>query len=133
MLILEGRFHCLFCHGFEERGVASAGLLAVGDCAAKGPAMHLSRMAGRLAKSVTVYTDGTSELSQTLEGPLKAAGYKLNTKRIVKLVKEPNGTEVTIHLEDGSTKTEGFMVGVSSLLYTTPSHPFSSPTHPLSF
>ncbi|KAH8723042.1 thioredoxin reductase glit [Phaeosphaeriaceae sp. PMI808] len=105
-----GIFHCLFCHGFEERGVASVGLLAIGDCAAKGPAMHLSRMANRLAKSVTVYTDGAIELSQALTEPLQAAGFELNTKRIVKLAKEPHGTEVTVHLEDGSTKTEGFLV-----------------------
>jgi pyruvate/2-oxoglutarate dehydrogenase complex dihydrolipoamide dehydrogenase (E3) component len=73
--------------------------------------MHLSRMARRLAENVTVYTDGAVELSQTLSEPLKAAGFEINTKRIVKLVKESKESEVTLHFEDGSTKKEGFLVG----------------------
>ena len=74
-------------------------------------------MARRLAKSVTVYTDGAVELSSTLAEPLEAAGFEINTKRIVKLVKEPEGSEVTMHFDDGSTKTEGFLVRTSILFF----------------
>ncbi|PGH15384.1 hypothetical protein AJ80_05568 [Polytolypa hystricis UAMH7299] len=106
----KGIFHCLFCHGYEERGAPSAGVLAVGDCASLGPVMHLSRLARRLAKKVTVYTDGAVELSQSLADPLRSAGFELETRHIAKLVKSPKGPEMVIELSDGKTVTEGFLV-----------------------
>lgn len=75
-------------------------------------------MARRLANNVTVYTDGAVELSECLSKPLQAAGFELNTKRIVKLVKGPKGNEVTVHLEDGSTTKEGFLVRCSPNLFS---------------
>ena len=46
------RYHCLFCDGSEDRDSASAGVLAIGDIAKMPPALHLSRMAKRLAISI---------------------------------------------------------------------------------
>jgi hypothetical protein len=34
MLMVES-FHCLFCHGYEERGAASAGVFAIDELCAK--------------------------------------------------------------------------------------------------
>ncbi|KAI1912879.1 hypothetical protein LOZ53_003094 [Ophidiomyces ophidiicola] len=106
----KGIFHCLFCHGYEDRGCASIGVLAVGDCASLRPAMHLARMARRLAEKVTVYTDGAVELSESLAGPLKSAGFQLETRHIAKLINGSKEPEMVIELEDGTTITEGFLV-----------------------
>ena len=57
------RFHCLFCHGYEEKNVVSAGVLAVGDISAPMMSLHMARMAKRLAPKVTIYTDGAEELA----------------------------------------------------------------------
>ncbi|KAJ5190078.1 hypothetical protein N7491_007880 [Penicillium cf. griseofulvum] len=106
----KGIFHCLFCHGWEERGQESVGVLAVGDCADLGPALHLSRMAQRLAGKVTVYSDGALELSQSLAGPLKAEGFELVSTPIAKLSRQPDEHGVTLEFVDGTVRKEGFLV-----------------------
>ncbi|KAL6808126.1 hypothetical protein V8C40DRAFT_259859 [Trichoderma camerunense] len=103
-------FHCLFCHGYEERGLASAGVLAVGDCASLGPAMHLARMARRLAGKVTVYTDGAVELSQAIEEPLRAAGFELDSRHIARVSNGSGHSETKLEFDDGTIRTEGFLV-----------------------
>ncbi|KAJ5618160.1 hypothetical protein N7537_003274 [Penicillium hordei] len=50
----SGRFHCLFCRGFEEQGCKAAGVLAIGDMANTMAAMHVARMARRFATTVTI-------------------------------------------------------------------------------
>lgn len=109
-------FHCLFCHGYEDRGQESVGILAVGDCAATGPALHLARMARRLAAKVTIYTDGAFELSQALETPLKAGGFELDSRRILKLAPAPGESGVSMNFDDGTDTTEGFLVSMHSTI-----------------
>ncbi|GMF66941.1 unnamed protein product [Aspergillus oryzae] len=100
-------FHCLFCHGYEERGCASAGLLAVGDVANPMVAMHFARMAKRFASTVTLYTDGAEELAQTLKESTRGTGIKVNKKKISKLVKGHGASDVQVIFEDGTQpKTE---------------------------
>ncbi|PKX88413.1 NAD(P)/FAD-dependent oxidoreductase [Aspergillus novofumigatus IBT 16806] len=106
----QGIYHCLFCHGWEERGQESVGVLAIGDCADMGPAMHLARMARRLSEKVTVYTDGAVELSQTLNEPLKREGFELVTTPIARINIESGHEGVTVDLHDGSTRKEAFLV-----------------------
>lgn len=104
-------FHCLFCHGYEERGCASSGVLAVGDLAAVGPVLHMARMARRLTPIVTIYTDGSEELFQQIKVAMAGADLKLDARPIGRLIKGPNKSEVNIEFGDGSgTKTEGFLV-----------------------
>ena len=103
----RGVYHCLFCHGYEERGAASAGVLAIGEVANPMPAVHMARMAKRLAEKVTVYTDGAEELSEELAVALADDAFTIDKRRIVKLEKGVGSdSEVVVHLaqEDGEVE-----------------------------
>ncbi|KAE8160399.1 hypothetical protein BDV40DRAFT_216576 [Aspergillus tamarii] len=104
-----GIFHCLFCHGYEERGCVSAGLLAVGDVANPMVAIHFARMAKRFATTVTLYTDGAEELAQTLKESARGTGIKVDMRKISKLAKGPGESDVQVIFEDGTQVTEGFL------------------------
>ncbi|PIG89333.1 thioredoxin reductase GliT-like protein [Aspergillus arachidicola] len=104
-----GIFHCLFCHGFEERGCASVGVLAVGDTGNVEAAMRVARMARRFADSVTIYTHGAEELSQALEDAADGTGIKVDKRPISRLVKGASKSEVQIVFKDLTIKTEGFL------------------------
>ncbi|KAI1176311.1 putative thioredoxin reductase glit-like protein [Nemania sp. FL0916] len=111
---VHGIFHCLFCHGYEERGAASVGVLAIGEVANVPPALHLARAAKQLADKVTIYTGGSSELASAVSAALKDSEKSTivtDARPIAKLVKEKEGTDVTIHFGDGSgSAREGFLV-----------------------
>ncbi|KAI5862007.1 FAD/NAD(P)-binding domain-containing protein [Durotheca rogersii] len=93
-------FHCLFCHGFEERGAVSAGVLATGllgslrtnHAAEKDAALApiMARMAARLAGTVTVYTDGDEDLARRVRAELRSARrFRVESRRVAKLEKDP--------------------------------------------
>ncbi|KAI1120228.1 putative thioredoxin reductase glit-like protein [Nemania abortiva] len=110
---VHGIFHCLFCHGYEERGAASAGVLAIGDVANIPPALHLARAAKQLADKVTIYTGGASDLASALSAALKddeKTAISTDARPITRLVKENEGTDVTVHFADGSSAREVFLV-----------------------
>ncbi|PWI69328.1 hypothetical protein PCL_00975 [Purpureocillium lilacinum] len=108
----RGVYHCLFCDGFEDRDSASAGVLAIGDIAKMPPALHLSRMAKRLAKKVIIYTDGSSELSNQLVTALgNDTVISIDDRRVTKLQKvKDDSSETIVHLEDGTSISHGFVV-----------------------
>lgn len=111
-------FHCLFCHGFEERDSASAGVLAVGDIASVGAALHLARMAKRLAPTVTIYTNGAEDLYEQIILGLNGSEIKVDKRRIARL-EQGSGSEQTrviVHLEDGTDIREGFLVRLALLV-----------------
>ncbi|MCJ1471292.1 hypothetical protein MMC07_009940, partial [Pseudocyphellaria aurata] len=106
-------FNCLFCHGFEERDSASAGVLAVGGIASVEAALNLGRMAKRLAPTVTIYTNGSEDLHDQIVLALKSDELKVEKRRISRL-EHGSGSEheqvrVIVHLEDGSSIREGFL------------------------
>lgn len=106
-------FHCLFCHGYEERGPESAGVLAIGDVGSVPPALHLARSAKQLAKKVTIYTDGAQELADSLMGGLHASdkgAIVTDTRPIARLVKDKEATAVSVHFSSGPPAREGFLV-----------------------
>ncbi|KGO74476.1 Pyridine nucleotide-disulfide oxidoreductase, class-II [Penicillium italicum] len=105
-----GIFHCLFCHGFEERGCKSAGVLAIGDMANIMAAMHVARMARRFAMTVTIYTHGAQELTEALEKASHGTGIKVDSRVITRLVKGLGPSDVEVGLEDGTQIMEGFLV-----------------------
>ena len=72
----------------------------------------MARMANRLAEDVTVYTDGAEELADQISAALKGSvsGIKINQKRISKLAKGPEKSQVVMTFEDGTEMTEGFLV-----------------------
>lgn len=106
------RYHCLFCDGFEDRGSASAGVLAIGDVAKLPPALHVSRMAKRLAEKVVIYTDGDSGLSEELATALASDPViVLDNRHVVRLENvKSDSSEIIVHLEDGTSVSHGFVV-----------------------
>ncbi|KAJ5190858.1 Pyridine nucleotide-disulfide oxidoreductase class-II [Penicillium longicatenatum] len=105
-----GIFHCLFCHGFEERGCETAAVLAIGDMANVMPAMHVARMARRFATTVTIYTHGAQELTQALEKASDGTGIRVDSRPIARLVKGQGKSDVEVAFEDGTQRMEGFLV-----------------------
>ncbi|KAI0886477.1 FAD/NAD(P)-binding domain-containing protein [Annulohypoxylon maeteangense] len=107
---VSGIFHCLFCHGWEERGQPSGGVLAEGGMNVP-MALHFGRQVLRLADQATIYTHGNTQLAKELEEALAAgpAPMTVEPRKIVKLVKEPEGSKVTLHFEDGNSRTEAFI------------------------
>lgn len=116
MLMVES-FHCLFCHGYEERGAPSAGVFAIDDCAPSHFAVHLARFANRLASKVTIYTNGNKAATKGIQEVLSKArpeskaaqNISVEPRKIAKLVKGGRKAEVEVFLEDGTKKLEGFI------------------------
>ena len=110
-------FHCLFCHGFEDKDAPNAGILAIDDCAKPPMATHLAYQAQQFAKDITIYTHGSTALATELE-PLIAAhntrakhSITIEPRCITQLIKEPTSTgTVTLVFEDGARETRGFLV-----------------------
>ncbi|KAK8011691.1 thioredoxin reductase GliT-like protein [Apiospora arundinis] len=127
-------FHCLFCHGYEERGRPSAGLLATGPMANPMMAPAVARMASRLAGQVTVYTNGNAEVGAQMRELLKSTKkFRIENRKIAALARDPEpaqsssslhstststiiddkdkaaGHGLTVTLEDGTVVREGFM------------------------
>jgi thioredoxin reductase len=113
----RGVYHCLFCDGFEDRGSPSAGVLAIGDIAKLPPALHLARMAKRLAEKVVVYTNGAHELESQIAAALgKDPVIVLDNRRVTRLEKVKEGSsELVVHLEDGTKVSHGFAVSCTHL------------------
>ncbi|KAF2462083.1 hypothetical protein BDY21DRAFT_312963 [Lineolata rhizophorae] len=106
-------FHCLFCHGYEERGAASTGVLAVGPVMGNPMmAMHQAHSAKRLAHKVTVYTNGSEELAGQLRPEIAGEpGFSVDTRPISGLAKGPKGSEVVVKFANGDEpQVEGFLV-----------------------
>lgn len=108
---VSGIFHCLYCHGWEEKGTKSAGMLAEGDTAAVVPALHFARQALRMSEQVTLYTNGNEQLAKDLTDALTAAPapMKVDSRKISKLVKAPERAQITLQFEDGGSTTEAFL------------------------
>ncbi|KAL3422107.1 thioredoxin reductase-like protein 1 [Phlyctema vagabunda] len=101
-------YHCLFCHGYEERGAASAGVLAIGDMGNVFGSLHLARMAKRLAVKVTIYSDGDQELGDQIK---LSAGQEIevDNRRITRLHKGLAKSEVVMTFEGGEQVTQAFV------------------------
>lgn len=103
-------FHCLFCHGFEDRGAASSGILAIPLSSASVVLItHVAENAAQLSKSVTMYTHGNEELAVQLD-PFTNDIFKVERRPIKRLLGESGNTSVTVEFEDGSKKEESFLV-----------------------
>ncbi|KAF5562171.1 thioredoxin reductase [Fusarium phyllophilum] len=108
-------FHCLFCHGYEDRNSKSVGVLAVGECAETSTAARMARAAHQFSQSITIYTNGNSELGDQVYRLLGKEGWcsinNLGIKKLYMPQKTPSSPiTVQIELSDGTTKTEDFLV-----------------------
>lgn len=103
-------FHCLFCHGYEEAGGPSAGLIATRHQPSP-QVLHASGMAASLAKNVVVYTNGDDSVTESMTAATKNRRITIEGKKIMSISRKQAGrSDVVVHLEDGSTRTEAFMV-----------------------
>ncbi|KAH8703163.1 thioredoxin reductase glit [Talaromyces proteolyticus] len=105
----DGIFHCLFCDGYEEKGAQSAGVLATDLLQDTQRAIHVARMARRLAQSVTIYTNGDKDRASALQSVVNNDAYTIDSRPFARLEKGPPGGLVKIHFQDGSSAEEGFM------------------------
>ena len=73
--------------------------------------LMVSRQLLQLAKSGTIYTNGPNEdLVKAIEPTISTESrWTVDTRRIVRLQKVGKGAQVTLHFEDGTTNTEGFL------------------------
>jgi thioredoxin reductase len=102
------RYHCLFCHGYEQRGSPSAGVLAVDWISSVKMAMHMAHMASSLVDVVTIYTNGNETLAKDLTAALEGhKEYRVDARAISKLSLKPDGLAIT--LVDGADKSEAFL------------------------
>ncbi|KAI0126672.1 thioredoxin reductase glit [Xylariales sp. AK1849] len=117
-------FHCLFCHGFEEKGAASAGVLAAGFLTQPGMILHMARMATPLAGHVTVYCHGNEDLTTLVTKEFEGKPLTIEPKKITAVqAKNKDGHGgVTVQFEDGSTKEEAFLVSVPMAKINGPFH-----------
>lgn len=102
-------FHCLFCHGYEDRGASSVGVLAVFPIVIPALVMHMAENAAQLSEAVTIYTHSDESLTAQLS---HAVGSKFRTepRKIKRLVHNQTSGSVTVEFVDGTHKEEKFLV-----------------------
>ncbi|KAI3554831.1 hypothetical protein CABS03_08269 [Colletotrichum abscissum] len=124
-----GIFHCLFCHGFEERGAERVGVLAFGLTGSVKMATHIAYMARPLGKKVTIYTHGNETLASEI-GAMANNPFTIDTRKITSMrmatSSGEHSTSVTLTLsgrQDGGEEevTEGFLAHAP---FTRPNGPF---------
>ncbi|KAL4767474.1 hypothetical protein BDW60DRAFT_220503 [Aspergillus nidulans var. acristatus] len=113
-------FHCLFCHGFEERGAESAGVLGAGFITQPAMILHMARMASPLAKKVTVYCHGNEELTAQAQKEFEGKPLTIEPRKITAV--EKRGDSVIVQFDDGQTRQEGFLVSVPPVQINGPFH-----------
>ncbi|KAF5591248.1 thioredoxin reductase [Fusarium subglutinans] len=113
----KGIFHCLFCHGYEDRGKPSAGVLGMNFSGSSPMALHLARMVLRLADKAVIYTNGGDSLGEQIKSDLTATGtdgaksrITVDNRKIAGIsMKSTDSSDIVIKFEDGSEVVEGFL------------------------
>ncbi|OTB01194.1 hypothetical protein M426DRAFT_14771 [Hypoxylon sp. CI-4A] len=102
-------FHCLFCHGYEDRGSPSSGVLAISPVIVPALVIHMAENAAQLSDSVTLYTHGNSDLAAQLS-TTGSSKFKVESRPIKRLLESTDENSVTVEFEDGTKKEEKFLV-----------------------
>lgn len=61
-----GVIHCLLCHGHEQRGAASVGILALDNFAEPSTVLRVARSCKQFASRVRIYTHGNKRVATQL-------------------------------------------------------------------
>ncbi|KAL2862641.1 thioredoxin reductase gliT [Aspergillus lucknowensis] len=120
----RGVFHCLFCHGFEERSCDSAGVLTGGLIQSKQMLMHVIPNAMRLSKHIVLYTNGNETIeadAKSIIPPSSASHITTDSRVITNLALVNDGPKVKITFADGTSKTEGFVASHPNVEHHEPS------------
>jgi hypothetical protein len=114
-------YHCLFCIGYEDRGAASTGILAI-QVLGMMPALavHMADNAAQLSKEVTIFTNGSEEVAGQIQAMCSSFPFKVDTRAIDNLTDVEAG--VKIAFADGSSEEVSFLVHNP---LTTPQGPFA--------
>ena len=102
-------FHCLFCHGYEERDGEHAGLLAIDNMANPQFALPVSCMAKNLARSVTIFTHGNNELADSLREEASKHSLTIDARKILRFEQPPQQGGMVVHFRDGSSEKLSFL------------------------
>ena len=96
--------------GYEQRGVSSAGLLAIDTLASVFHASILAQDAHKFTDEMTLYTSSNPKVASELRTRLEPQGIRIDDRTIHRLLPGPMHSEVIIEFSDGQKKTEGFLV-----------------------
>lgn len=103
-------FHCLVCHGYEERDSLSSGVLCLDQLGTEATAMHVLRQCAQITTKVIAYTNGNADLTASLTKAIVSTGtFAVDSRQIQRLEKSWDRAKVVIHFQDGSTVTEAFL------------------------
>ncbi|KAI1116644.1 FAD/NAD(P)-binding domain-containing protein [Nemania sp. NC0429] len=103
-------FHCLFCHGYEDKGASSVGVLAIFPLLIPALAMNMADNAAQLGENVTIYTSGNEELASQLSAIAQSAKSKFTVEaRKIKRLAAAGANSVTVEFEDGGHREEKFL------------------------
>ncbi|KAM0345783.1 hypothetical protein ACHAPU_006136 [Fusarium lateritium] len=116
----RGIFHCLYCHGFEERGTETVGVFAGGLISTADVLAHVTPMAKRLSQSVTVYTNGDATLIPAVRAKIHSSKVHYDNRKITGFALVAGGPAVEITFDDGTCKTEGFVVSHPTVVQAAP-------------
>jgi thioredoxin reductase len=104
-------YHCLFCHGYEDAGKPSAGILALGETAVPTVAIALARSARQMMSKVVIYTSNNMAVQTAIADLLGQNNTAITTddREIVSLALGAQGSGITITFADGSSVQEAFL------------------------
>ncbi|KAF4546529.1 Pyridine nucleotide-disulfide oxidoreductase class-2 [Lasiodiplodia theobromae] len=109
--------HCMFCHGFEETGAASAGVLATDLLSNKEMCVMLASMARQFVGSIVIYTNGSEEVAAEVQSvlPSTALNYTIDTRKTSKVApvraedEEGSVGGITLYFPDDDSTTHAFL------------------------
>lgn len=110
-----GVVHCLLCHGHEERGVESVGILALDAFAEPSTLLRVLRTCKQFAARVHIYTHGNGRAAASLkEVTALVPGVTVESKEIDVLeMVDPAGerpSDIRVVLENGQQQQHGFLL-----------------------
>ncbi|KAM0438152.1 hypothetical protein ACHAQK_006886 [Fusarium lateritium] len=104
-------YHCLFCHGYEDVGKPSAGILAIGDISSPAAAIALARSARQITPKVVIYTSNNPDVQTAIAELLGQNDTAITTddRKIASLALGSEGSGIFITFADGSSVQEAFL------------------------
>jgi hypothetical protein len=106
---LLNSYHCLFCHGYEDKGAEASAVLAVQALAMMPPlAVHMADNAKQLSSEVTILTHGSEEVAAQVKAVAPKSPFRVDSREIARLKEVDDGVEV--HFKDGNFKRVKFLV-----------------------
>ncbi|EXL94473.1 hypothetical protein NOF04DRAFT_11438 [Fusarium oxysporum II5] len=104
-------YHCLFCHGYEDVGKPSAGILALGEISSPAAATALARSAKQITSKVVIYTSNNPGVQTAIAALLgqNNTAITTNDREIASLALGSEGSGIIITFADGSSVEEAFL------------------------